>query len=153
MFFNALRAALLAAVMMGGAVFATASSSVSADATPQPAAVKIAAIDGDAVYKGDFRGVEGKQATGSFEIFRDGDRTLIRLSDDFSLTRVPDPKLSFGNGAYVDGTTYALLTSFNGEQVYEIPSHLNPAAFSQVWIWCEEFSVPLAVAEIGPSAA
>ncbi|MGI9409804.1 MAG: DM13 domain-containing protein, partial [Hyphomicrobiaceae bacterium] len=35
-----------------------------------------------------------------------------------------------------------------GEQTYEIPARLDPAKFSQVWIWCEKFSVPLAVAEI-----
>ncbi|MEO0619878.1 MAG: hypothetical protein AAFZ01_11455, partial [Pseudomonadota bacterium] len=67
MLFNSLRAALLAALMMGGAVFATASSSVSADVTSQPAAVDVAAIQGDAVYKGAFRGVNGKRAEGGFE--------------------------------------------------------------------------------------
>ena len=76
-------------------------------------------------------------------------RRFITLKNNFRLSSVPDPKLAFGNGKYEKGTIYTgKLKRLKGEQTYEIPARLDPAKFSQVWIWCEKFSVPLAVAEI-----
>ncbi|MGI9391102.1 MAG: DM13 domain-containing protein [Boseongicola sp.] len=115
--------------------------------------VAFAFLSGPAVaqvvlYKGTFKGAGGKKSSGNFEIFKKDGKTLIRLKSNFRLSSVPDPKLAFGNGRYKKGTIYAKLKKFRGEQTYVIPGRLNAASFSQVWIWCEKFSVPLAVANI-----
>ncbi|MEL6287180.1 MAG: DM13 domain-containing protein [Pseudomonadota bacterium] len=139
--FNFLRAALLASTLLIAAAFAAVSATGAAETTAQSAAATT-------LYSGQFEGAGGKRSGGTFEIFEADGKTFIRLSDDFHLSRVPDPKLAFGNGDYLDGTIYAKLTSFNGAQVYEIPARLDPATFTQVWIWCERFGVPLAKADI-----
>jgi len=100
------------------------------------------------LYTGTFKGAGGKKSSGDFEIVKKGGKTLIILKSNFRLSSVPDPKLAFGNGKYKKGTIYAKLKKFKGEQTYEIPARLNPSDFKQVWIWCEKFSVPLAVAKI-----
>ena len=106
-------------------------------------------VAADAIYTGTFKGAGGKKSSGNFEIFKKGGKTFITLKSNFRLSSVPDPKLAFGNGKYKKGTIYTgKLKSLKGEQTYEIPARLDPAKFSQVWIWCEKFSVPLAVAEI-----
>ena len=105
-------------------------------------------IAADVLYTGTFKGAGGKKSSGNFEILKKDGKTLIRLKSNFRLSSVPDPKLAFGNGKYKKGTIYAKLKKFKGEQTYVIPSRLNPASFKQVWIWCEKFSVPLAVANI-----
>lgn len=102
----------------------------------------------DVLYTGTFKGAGGKKSSGSFDIIKKDGKTLIRLKSNFRLSSVPDPKLAFGNGRYKKGTIYAKLKKFKGAQTYVIPSRLNPASFKQVWIWCEKFSVPLAVANI-----
>ena len=106
-------------------------------------------VAADAVYTGTFKGAGGKKSSGNFEIFKKDGKTFITLKSNFRLSSVPDPKLAFGNGKYEKGTIYTgKLKSLKGEQTYEIPARLDPAKFSQVWIWCEKFSVPLAVADI-----
>ena len=122
---------------------------VLAFATVPGATVSATAASGDVVYSGTFEGAGGKRSGGTFEILEDDGKRFIRLSDDFHLSSVPDPKLAFGHDGYARGTIYAKLTAFRGAQVYEIPAHLDPATFNQVWIWCERFDVPLAVAGIG----
>ncbi len=108
-----------------------------------------AAAETDVLYSGAFKGAGGKKSSGDFEIFKKDGKTFITLKSNFRLTSVPDPKLAFGNGKYVKGTIYTgKLKKSKGEQTYEIPARLDPAKFSQVWIWCEKYSVPLAVASI-----
>ena len=103
----------------------------------------------DVQFTGSFKGAGGKKSSGNFDIFKKDGKTFITLKNNFRLSSVPDPKLAFGNGKYEKGTIYTgKLKSLKGEQTYEIPARLDPAKFSQVWIWCEKFSVPLAVAEI-----
>ena len=106
-------------------------------------------VAADVLYTGTFKGAGGKKSSGNFEIFKKDGKTFITLKSNFRLSSVPDPKLAFGNGKYQKGTIYTgKLKSLKGEQTYEIPARLDPAKFSQVWIWCEKFSVPLAVANI-----
>lgn len=103
----------------------------------------------ETLFNGTFKGAGGKTASGGYIIFKKGGKTFITLGDKFSLSSVPDPKLAFGNGKYIDGTIFTgKLKKLRGSQTYEIPARLDPASFKQVWIWCEKYSVPLAVAKL-----
>ena len=74
----------------------------------------------------------------------------VNLLDDFSFAGAPDPKVALGkDGQYDSDTLMGLLKSLDGSSSYEIPAGINPDDYNEVWIWCERFNVPLAVAELG----
>ena len=45
-------------------------------------------------------------------------------------------------------TQFSVLKSNSGEQIYDIPAALDPADYNEVWVWCEQYSVPLGVATL-----
>jgi len=101
------------------------------------------------VASGTFVGASDHVTTGLVEIVRDGDSYVARLAEDFSLDGAPDPKLGFGNdGTYDAGTTFSVLEKLTGEQVYTIPASIDPTAYNEFYIWCEQFAVPLGVASL-----
>lgn len=98
---------------------------------------------------GTFVGASDHITTGTVEVARDDQGYFVRLGSDFSLDGAPDPSVGFGNnGAFVEGTEIGQLRSLTGEQVYRVPASLNPSDFSEIYIWCGRFSVPLGVAEL-----
>ena len=74
--------------------------------------------------------------------------TLLVLEPDFKFDGAPDPKLGFGKNGYVKSTQFSKLKSNRGKQTYEIPSTIDPADYTEVWVWCERYSVPLGVATL-----
>ena len=57
------------------------------------------------------------------------------------------PHLNGKNG-YVKTTQFSALKSNIGEQTYELPATIDPADYTEVWVWCEKYSVPLGVAQL-----
>ncbi len=103
----------------------------------------------DAGRQGQFTGASNHVTTGMVEIIKDGDGYAVKLGPNFSLDGAPDPKVGFGrNGTFVDGTLIGKLQSLNGEQVYRIPAGIDVSSFTDVFIWCEQFSVPLGSASL-----
>ena len=99
--------------------------------------------------QGTFKGASGHVTSGGVEIVQDGDGYVVKLAPNFSLDNAPDPKVGFGkDGKYVEGTLIGKLDSLTGEQTYRVPAALNAADFTEVFIWCEKFSVPLGVATV-----
>ncbi|MFK8112531.1 MAG: DM13 domain-containing protein [Rubripirellula sp.] len=47
-----------------------------------------------------------------------------------------------------NGVNLGSLKSFNSDQSYTIPESVAPQNFDSVVIWCDEFSVPIAKAEL-----
>ncbi len=102
---------------------------------------------------GSFSGLSDHITTGGVSIVETaGGGTVVILDADFSLDGAPDPSVGFGiDGEYVAASDLGELTSINGLQAYLVPEGLNLADFNEVYIWCDEFSVPLGVAALSNS--
>jgi hypothetical protein len=124
----------------------------SAAPQPQPTAQQpqsTAALPKAQVLRaGTFRGVGNYRAQGEIQIVRNGGVTKIILPQNFSVSGVPDPKLGFGNNGYRAGTIFAKLSRNSGTQEYVVPANVDLSKFNEVWIWCERFSVAIAVAKL-----
>ena len=99
---------------------------------------------------GSFTGASNHVTTGQVSVSQDaGGQWLVTLGPGFSLDGAPDPKVGFGRGGdFVEGTLIGELQSLSGAQTYRVPAGIDPSQFSEVFIWCERFSVPLGVASI-----
>lgn len=104
---------------------------------------------GDRVSGGSFEGRSQHITTGEVTIYQAGEKFVVVLEENFSLDGAPDPKLGFGNPEFVTETLFSPLREISGRQVYELPEGLNPADFETIYVWCEQFSVPLGVASLG----
>lgn len=117
--------------------------------TALAATLATAAMAGGHSRTGQFTGASNHITSGSVTVTKDASGYIVQLGPQFFLDGAPDPKVGFGkNGQYVDGTLIGLLQSTTGAQSFRVPAHLNVADFTDVFIWCEKFSVPLGVASI-----
>ncbi|MFK7744996.1 MAG: DM13 domain-containing protein [Roseobacter sp.] len=104
-----------------------------------------------------FAGGHGRVATftkknsyavsGRAEIAKKGNGYVVNLLDDFKFAGAPDPKIALGKDGYDKDTLMGLLKSNSGASSYEVPAGINPDEYNEVWVWCEKFNVPLAVAK------
>lgn len=94
------------------------------------------------------RGAGGHKATGHVEIVTEGAATKLVFKDDFTLQDAPAPRLAWGKDGYKRGTIFATLAKFKGAQEYTVPAGTDLSQFNELWIWCEKFDVPLAVAKL-----
>lgn len=72
----------------------------------------------------------------------------LTLGDDFSFDGAPDPKLALGKDGVDAETVFAALEADSGTQTYTIPDDIDPAGYDEVWLWCEQFDVPLGLASL-----
>lgn len=99
--------------------------------------------------QGTFTGQGPHNGQGTAKLVQSGNTYFIRLEDDFQVTNGPDLFVYLGkNGQYDPSAQLAPLKGNIGGQNYEIPASLNPAGYTEVWIWCRSFRVPFAVAEL-----
>ncbi len=112
-------------------------------------AAPVAATAQDQVLaSGAFRGQSGHAASGGVRVVKTETGAVVVLERDFKFDGAPDPKLGFGNNGYVKSTQFSVLKSNSGEQTYDIPAAIDPADYTEVWVWCEKYSVPLGVATL-----
>ncbi len=97
---------------------------------------------------GAFRGQSGHVASGGVRVVKTAKGAVVVLEPDFKFDGAPDPKLGFGNNGYVESTQFSILKSNSGQQTYDIPAAIDPADYTEVWVWCEKYSVPLGVATL-----
>ena len=97
---------------------------------------------------GAFRGKSGHAASGGVSVVKTETGVRVVLRPDFKFDGAPDPKLGFGKNGYLKSTQFSVLKSNSGSQTYDIPAALDPADYNQVWVWCEQYSVPLGVANL-----
>ena len=97
---------------------------------------------------GAFSGKSGHAASGGVRVVKTAQGVAVILERDFKFDGAPDPKLGFGKNGYVKSTQFSVLKSNSGEQTYEIPAAIDPADYTEVWVWCEKYSVPLGVATL-----
>ena len=94
---------------------------------------------------GTFEGASNHVTTGTAEVAGN----QVNLLDDFTFDGAPDPKVALGRDGYDPDTLMGLLQSNSGASSYTIPEGIDPAQYNEVWIWCEQFNVPLGVARLG----
>jgi hypothetical protein len=72
----------------------------------------------------------------------------VHLLDDFILDGAPDPKVALGYNGVKTEWILAPLAKNKGKSSYKVPANIDLDHVNEVWIWCEEFSVPLGYAKI-----
>jgi len=108
----------------------------------------ILGVAGDA-RTGSLKGLNNHVSSGTVTVMKDGDSVVIDFGEDFVFDGAPDPKVAFGkDGKYDPATLIKLLESNSGAQRYTVPATINAADYNEVYIWCEKYSVGLAVAPI-----
>ena len=112
------------------------------------AAPATASAQGEVLASGAFGGKSGHAASGGVSVVKGSSGTQVVLGADFKFDGAPDPKLGFGKNGYVKSTKFSVLKSNRGEQTYDIPATIDPAGYTEVWIWCERYNVPLGVATL-----
>ena len=100
---------------------------------------------------------KSKKATGAFEIVVDGDRTVIRLADNFKTSSAPDlkfvltnttPRRASNKNALKGGTIVGLLESNRGAQEVVVPKGVDVSSFKTLLIHCEQYTKLWAAATI-----
>ncbi len=112
------------------------------------AAPVAAAAQDQVLASGEFRGKSGHAASGGVSVVKTATGAVVVLGPDFKFDGAPDPKLGFGKNGFVKSTQFSPLKSNSGEQSYDIPAAIDPADYTEVWVWCEKYSVPLGVATL-----
>ena len=105
-------------------------------------------VEMEIVKSGTFEGRSDHETTGGVTVQRIDGAWVLVLEPDFEFDGAPDPKLAFGNGDFDPSTVFTPLKSNSGLQDYMVPERIDPALYSDVWLWCEEFNVPLGVASL-----
>ena len=106
---------------------------------------------GEAVASGVFTGQSGHKASGTVAVYKTADGYIVELGPDFKFDGAPDPKLGFGRGGYDAASKFSPLRANTGAQSYEIPAKVDAGSYTEVWVWCEKYSVPLGVAKLTPA--
>jgi hypothetical protein len=153
----------LAATAVGSAGLANATPAIMA-APATSIVAQVAQLLDNPDYIQPARGVHPIALTGSFEGRSDhetrGTATIVkteagyelRLSSDFYLDGAPGPVVGFGQGGeYIEASELGDLQRKRGSQTYPLPADFIPANYSEVFVWCEDFSVPLGVASLTPA--
>ncbi len=102
----------------------------------------------ETLASGRFAGVSGHAASGAVTVESGEGASVLRFGPDFSFDGAPDPKVAFGKNGYDPTTLIGPLKADDGAQSYALPAGFDPAGYNEVWIWCEEFAVPLAMAKL-----
>ena len=99
---------------------------------------------------GTFTGASDHITTGGVSIIKTSNGgAVVILDSNFSLDGAPDPKVGFGvDGKFIAASDLGELTNKDGLQVYVVPASVNVDDSNEVYIWCEEFAVPLGVAAL-----
>ncbi len=112
------------------------------------AAPATASAQSEVLASGAFGGKSGHAASGGVSVVKGPSGIQVVLDPDFKFDGAPDPKLGFGKNGYVKSTQFSALTSNRGERTYDLPMSIDPACYTEVWIWCEKYAVPLGVATL-----
>jgi|GEM_PF-2313903 len=123
-----------------------AASTVVLGATPS--------LAGDGARKGTFSGRKGYIAKGTVKVKTKGGKTKVILQDNYVFDpenkNPPDIKIGFGNGeSYAKGSKiHEKLTVKKGAAEFEVPAGIDISKYKELYIYCEKFSVILAVAPL-----
>jgi len=103
----------------------------------------------ETISQGSFTGRSKHVTSGDVSIVKTATGYDLVLADNFFLDGAPDPVIGFGNNdKYDTATTFTKLEKKTGGQRYSLPEGFALNAYSQVFVWCGDFSVPLGVANL-----
>lgn len=103
----------------------------------------------DTITTGTFRGASDHITKGAASITGTPGNYKLVFAADFDLDGAPDPIVGFGNnGTFDPSTKVGSLTQKTGAQTYALPASFNPDNAGEVYVWCEQFDVPLGVATL-----
>lgn len=98
---------------------------------------------------GDFDGRSDHITTGKVKLEKTSTGYQLSFAANFSLDGAPDPVVALGNSeTFKVANKLGKLKNKTGSQVYQLPAGFTPGQFSEVYVWCEKFSVPLGVAKL-----
>lgn len=103
--------------------------------------------------KGSLSGRQGYKVSGTVKVKKDGGKTTVVLADDYKFDpgkNPPDIKIGFGNGEkYSKGSKiHNKLTVKKGAASFTVPAGIDTDKYKELYIYCEKFSVILAVAKL-----
>lgn len=97
---------------------------------------------------GTFSGRSDHVVTGGVTVTSRGGETVVVLDEDFSLDGAPDPKLGFGADGSAPARLFSALRETAGPQFYVLPADVDAEDVEGLYVWCEQFSVPLGYASL-----
>lgn len=117
------------------------------------AATGVAPALAGAKRKGTFSGRKGYNVSGGVSVVKDGGKTKVVLADDYIFDpskNPPDIKIGFGDGEkYAKGSKiHDKLTVKKGSASFTVPADIDTDKYSELYIYCEKFTVILAVAPL-----
>lgn len=146
--------ALISLAAIALTMSACAQNSTSPAAAQSTAATSVSSATAlKSLSSGAFSGRSDHVTSGTATIVKTDAGYQLVLSADFVLDGAPDPVVALGNGeTYNVSNKLGALKNRTGGQRYDIPANLTPSNFTEVYIWCEQFSVPLGVAVLAAEA-
>ena len=127
---------------------AACSAPTSTPTNTAPVAVQ-AATSAAVVSSGTFSGRSDHITTGQVTLEKTATGYQLSFAANFSLDGAPDPVVAIGNnGVYLKANKLGALKDKTGRQTYILPASFTPGQFSQVYVWCEQFDVPLGIADL-----
>ena len=102
---------------------------------------------------GSLSGRKGYKVSGGVQVIKDGGKTKVVLADNYVFDpskNPPDIKIGFGNGeSYAKGSKiHNKLSVKKGAASFEVPAGIDTDKYSELYIYCEQFTVILAVASL-----
>lgn len=102
---------------------------------------------------GKLSGRKGYKVKGSVTVKKSDSGTKVILGSDYLFDPTknpPDIKIGFGNGEqYAKGSKiHDLLTVKKGEATFTVPAGIDTSKYKELYIYCEKFTVILAVAPL-----
>jgi hypothetical protein len=95
---------------------------------------------------GEFTGANQHVVTGTYQVTEKDGKRFLALGQDFSLDHAPDPYIVLsGTGMESGDRTVNLgrLKRQKGVSIFEIPSGVELAGYTEVVVWCKKFNVTL----------
>ena len=123
-------------------------------ATASAAAIGAApSFAGGAARTGTLSGRQGYNVTGSVEVKKEGGATKVVFGSDYVFDpnkNPPDIKIGFGSSEkYAKGSKiHEELTVKAGAASFDVPASIDTDKYDELYIYCEQFSVILAVAPL-----
>lgn len=108
---------------------------------------------GSEARKGTLSGRQGYNVSGSVKVKKKDGKTKVVLGENYVFDPAknpPDIKIGFGNGeSYAKGSKiHDKLTVKKGTATFVVPEGIDTDKYSELYIYCEKFSVILAVAPL-----
>ncbi|WP_299723090.1 DM13 domain-containing protein [uncultured Tateyamaria sp.] len=117
------------------------------------ATVAAPSFAGSAERTGSLSGRQGYKVSGTVKVKKVDGKTKVVLGDDYLFDpskNPPDIKIGFGNGGkYAKGSKiHDALTVKKGAATFEVPASIDTDKYNELYIYCEQFTVILAVAPL-----